>query len=75
MERIVEFFHAGGTFMYINLACAIISLAIIIDRTVFMIRSASVNGSVMLDMIRKLLVSKRLDRAIKLCSRSTAPLL
>jgi biopolymer transport protein ExbB/TolQ len=75
MERIAEFFHAGGLFMYLNLAIATISLAIIVDRTVFMIRSGSLNANVMLDMIRKLLISKRLDRAIKLVSRSNAPLL
>jgi biopolymer transport protein ExbB/TolQ len=75
MERIAEFFHAGGLFMYLNLGIAIIALAIIVDRAVFMIRSGSLNANVMLDMIRKLLISKRLDRAIKLVSRSAAPLL
>ena len=75
MERIAEFFHQGGLFMYINMFCAIVAVAVIIDRSVFFIRSSSVSGNGLLDMVRKLLLSKRLDKAIKMCSLATGPLL
>jgi biopolymer transport protein ExbB/TolQ len=75
MERVAELFHTGGVFMHINLLCAVVALAIIVDRTIFLIRSGTVNGKVLYEMLRRMILAKRLDRAIKMCSSAAGPIL
>jgi biopolymer transport protein ExbB/TolQ len=75
MENIAEFFAAGGLFMYINLGCAVAALAVIIDRTIYIFRSGSVNGNVVLQAIRKSLVARKLDRAIKMTTERRSPVM
>ena len=44
MQGLARFLEEGGTLMYINLVVSIITLAIIIDRSVFFLGKGSVNA-------------------------------
>src|SRR6266850_17609 len=73
MQALAEFIEKGGTFMYLNLVCSAITLAIIVERTVFFLGKGSVNARAFLEQIRKLVAANNIDRAIKLCSATEAP--
>ncbi len=73
MQHIKEFFDEGGFFMYVNLVCSAITIAIIVERTIFFLGKGSVNAKAFLEQIRKLVAANNVDRAIKLCSATDAP--
>jgi biopolymer transport protein ExbB/TolQ len=73
MQGFAKFLEDGGTFMYFNLATSIIVLSMIIDRLIFFLVKSSVNARAFLENIRKLVLAGNLDRAVKLCSATTAP--
>jgi biopolymer transport protein ExbB/TolQ len=73
MQHIAEFFEQGGFFMYVNLVCSTITIAIIVERTIFFLGKGSVNAKAFLEQIRKLVAANNVDRAIKLCSATEAP--
>jgi biopolymer transport protein ExbB/TolQ len=59
--------------MYLNLVTSVIVLAVIVDRLIFFLVKSSVNARAFLENIRKLVLANNLDRAVKLCSATTAP--
>lgn len=73
MQHIAEFFEQGGFFMYVNLICSTITIAIIVERTIFFLGKGSVNAKAFLEQIRKLVAANNIDRAVKLCSATDAP--
>jgi biopolymer transport protein ExbB len=73
MQGFAKFLHDGGTLMYFNLLTSIIVLSIIVDRVVFFLVKSSVNARAFLENIRKLVLANNLDRAVKLCSATSAP--
>lgn len=73
MQGLAEFFEHGGLFMYLNLFCSAATLAIIVERTIYFLGKGSVNVRAFLEQIRKLVVASNVDRAIKLCSATEAP--
>jgi biopolymer transport protein ExbB len=73
MQHIAEFFEQGGFFMYVNLICSTIAIAVIVERTIFFLGKGSVNAQAFLEQIRKLVAANNVDRAIKLCSATEAP--
>ena len=73
MQHLAEFFEQGGFFMYVNLICSTITLAFIVERTIFFLGKGSVNAKAFLEQIRKLVAANNVDRAIKLCSATEAP--
>jgi len=73
MQGFAKFLHDGGTLMYFNLGTSIIVLSIIVDRLLFFLVKSSVNARAFLENIRKLVLANNLDRAVKLCSATTAP--
>ncbi len=73
MQALSEFLEVGGHFMYINLGCSVLVLAIITDRTIFFLGKGGVNAKAFLEQIRKLVLANNVDRAVKLCSATTAP--
>jgi biopolymer transport protein ExbB len=73
MQAIAEFLEKGGTFMYFNLVVSVVALAIIVDRLIFFFGKSSVNARAFLEQIRKLVLANNVDRAVKLCSATTAP--
>ena len=74
MQGLAKFLEEGGTLMYINLVVSIITLAIIIDRAIFFLGKGSVNAKAFLEQIRKLVLANNIDRAVKLCSATEAPI-
>src|SRR5688572_28856948 len=73
MQGFAQFLEEGGPFMYINLVTSVIVLAVIIDRLIFFLGKSSVNAKAFLEQIRKLVLANNVDRAVKLCSATTAP--
>lgn len=73
MQAIAEFFHEGGPFMYANILCSAVTIAIIVERTIFFVGKGSVNARAFLEQLRKLLAANNVDRAVKLCSATEAP--
>ena len=73
MQGIAEFFATGGPFMYLNVICSAATIAIIIERVIFFLGKGSVNARAFLEQIRKLVAANNVDRAVKLCSATEAP--
>jgi biopolymer transport protein ExbB len=73
MQGFAKFLEDGGTLMYINLLCSVIVIAMIIERLIFFLVKSSVNARAFLEQIRKLVLANNVDRAVKLCSATSAP--
>lgn len=73
MQAFAEFIEKGGSMMYVNLGVSVIVLALLVDRLIFFLGKSSVNAKAFLEQIRKLVLANNVDRAIKLCSATTAP--
>ncbi len=73
MQSIAAFFEEGGFFMYVNVVCSVIAIAIIVERTIFFLGKGSVNARAFLEQIKKLVDANNVDRAVKLCSATEAP--
>src|SRR5262245_55080538 len=73
MQAFAKFLEEGGTLMYLNLVVSVIVIAIIVDRVIFFFGKGSVNARAFLEQIRKLVLANNVDRAVKLCSATTAP--
>ena len=48
-------------------------MALILDRAIFFLGKGSVNAKAFLEQIRKLVLANNIDRAVKLCSATEAP--
>jgi len=73
MQGFAKFLEDGGTLMYFNLLCSVIVIAMIIERLIFFLVKSSVNARAFLEQIRKLVLANNVDRAVKLCSATSAP--
>jgi biopolymer transport protein ExbB/TolQ len=73
MQAFAKFLEEGGPLMYVNLGCSVLVLALIADRLIFFLGKSSVNAKAFLEQIRKLVLANNVDRAVKLCSATTAP--
>ena len=73
MQAFAKFIEDGGTLMYVNLGVSVIVLALLVDRFIFFLGKSSVNARAFLEQIRKLVLANNVDRAVKLCSATTAP--
>ena len=73
MQGIAEFIEKGGTMMYLNIGVSVIVIALVIDRFIFFLGKSSVNARAFLEQIRKLVLANNVDRAVKLCSATSAP--
>ena len=51
MQGLAQFLEQGGTLMYVNLVVSIITLAFIVDRTIFFLGKGSVNARAFLEQI------------------------
>jgi biopolymer transport protein ExbB/TolQ len=73
VHTIVTFFREGGFFMYPVLFVAALGTAVVIERLIYVARSA-VNGEPLWQPIQKSLAAGRVDDAIKLCQGKQQPL-
>ena len=67
-SSIKEFFEAGGFFMYVNLVTSVATIAIIVERIIFLVFKYNINGEAFMEQIQKLVMQNQIDRAIKLCN-------
>ncbi len=73
MQQLKEFFEQGGFFMYVNLLCSVIVVALIVDRSLFFLGKGAVNARAFLEQLRKLLTAGQLEKAQRLSQSSDAP--
>ena len=73
MQAMARFLEQGGPFMYFNMVTSVVVLAIIVDRLIFFFGKSAVNARAFLEQIRKLVLANNVDRAVKLCSATSAP--
>ena len=73
MQGLAEFFEHGGLFMYFNVLSSAATLAVIVERVIYFLGKGSVNARAFLEQIRKLVAANNVDRAVKLCSATEAP--
>jgi biopolymer transport protein ExbB len=73
MQSIAKFIEDGGTMMFLNIGVSVVVVALVIDRFIFFLGKSSVNARAFLEQIRKLVLANNVDRAVKLCSATTAP--
>src|SRR5438270_13568577 len=73
MQGLAEFFEHGGLFMYLNVFCSAATIAVIVERVIFFLGKGAVNAPAFLEQIRKLVAANNVDRAVKLCSATEAP--
>jgi biopolymer transport protein ExbB len=62
-----------GLFVAGNIVCSAVMIALIIERAIFFLGKGNVNGKAFLEQIRKLVAANNIDRAVKLCSATEAP--
>ena len=74
MHQLAEFFEQGGFFMYVNLLCSVIAITLIADRAIFFLGKGAVNARAFLEQIRKLVTGGNIDKALRLCQASDAPI-
>lgn len=75
MHKIWEALVDGAPFSFVNLFILAVVLAIIGERTVYMLTKYRVNSREFMAQIRKLVQAGNIDRAVKLCEAAPLPLL
>lgn len=73
MHQLAEFFEQGGFFMYVNLLCSVVTITLIADRAVFFLGKGAVSPRAFLEQIRKLVHAGSVDKAVRLCQSTDAP--
>lgn len=75
MQGFAEFAKDGGFFMWLNIVVLISVLAVVVERFIFLLFKGQINAKGLLEQLRKLIQANNVDRAIRLCSSTNAPLL
>jgi biopolymer transport protein ExbB/TolQ len=75
MQGLAKFIHEGGMFMYINMVFLVTVLAVVVERFIFLLFKGQINAKGLLEQLRKLIQANNVDRAIRLCGSTNAPLL
>ncbi len=75
MQGIAVFIEHGGFFMYLNILCLVTVLAIVVERFIYLLFKGQINAKGLLEQLRKLIQANNVDRAIRLCGSTNAPLL
>lgn len=72
---IAAFYEKVGWPFFVNMLVAIIVLATITERVIFLLSKFRVNSKELLAQVRKLVQANNIDRAIKLCEADDVPIL
>lgn len=75
MQGIAQFLEHGGWVMYTNIVCLVTVLAIVVERFIYILFKGQINAKGLLEQLRKLIQANNVDRAIRLCGSTNAPLL
>lgn len=68
MAELGHIIEQGGFFMQLNIFFLIVSIAVIVDRTIAVFFKFNLNGSRFMAQVEKLVVSDNIDKAVKLCN-------
>ncbi|MEM1023216.1 MAG: MotA/TolQ/ExbB proton channel family protein [Myxococcota bacterium] len=68
MAELGKTIEHGGPFMMMNIGFLIISIAVIIDRTIAVFFQLHLDGQRFMAQVEKLVVSNNIDKAVKLCN-------
>jgi biopolymer transport protein ExbB/TolQ len=68
MDYVAESFATGFPWMHAILLTAILALAIIIERFIFLFFRYNINARAFMAQVQKLVMGNNIDRAIKLCN-------
>ncbi|MEO0076817.1 MAG: MotA/TolQ/ExbB proton channel family protein [candidate division WOR-3 bacterium] len=66
-------FKAGGTIMYFLLACAVIGLALIIERIITIFVKMRLNAKVFVADLIKVIEKNGINEGVKICNQTTSP--
>jgi biopolymer transport protein ExbB len=75
MQGIANLLRHGDFLMYMNIVVLITVLAVVVERFVFLLFKGQINAKGLLEQLRKLIQANNVDRAIRLCGSTNAPLL
>lgn len=68
MAELGHIIETGGGAMIVNIFFLIVSIAVIIDRTIAVFFQLNLNGGRFMSQVEKLVVSDNIDKAVKLCN-------
>ena len=68
MAELGHIIETGGAPMIVNIFFLMVSIAIIIDRTIAVFFQLNLNGGRFMSQVEKLVVSDNIDKAVKLCN-------
>lgn len=68
MTDFATFYADGGVWMHAIATCAVLGLAVVIERFIFLFFRFNINGQQFFNQIQKLVMANNIDRAIKLCN-------
>jgi biopolymer transport protein ExbB len=68
MSTIITFFKEGGLWMIPIAFISFLTLAITVERVIFIFFRYNINGAAFMAQIQKLVMANNIDRAIKLCN-------
>lgn len=66
-DTVVQFFHDGGLFLYINIFWFAAAVAIVVERVIVLFFRYNLNAGPFMEQITKLVMAGNPDRAVKLC--------
>lgn len=75
MQGIADLLKHGDFLMFTNIVVLITVLAVVVERFVFLLFKGQINAKGLLEQLRKLIQANNVDRAIRLCGSTNAPLL
>lgn len=75
MQGLATFIEHGGFFMYVNMIFLVTVLATVVERFIYLLFKGQINAKGLLEQLRKLIQANNVDRAIRLCGSTNAPLL
>ncbi len=74
-DLVIEFFHDGGPFLYINMFWLAAAIAVTVERVVTLFFRYNLNAAPFMEQITKLVMAGNPDRAVRLCGAApNAPL-
>lgn len=68
LDDVKLFFEQGGHFMYVNVCSLTIALTVVIERTIRLCMSYSINSKRLMEQIAALIAGDQIERAIKITS-------
>lgn len=75
MQGLANLLRHGDILIYMNILVLVVVLAVVVDRFVFLLFKGQINAKGLLEQLRKLIQGNNVDRAIRLCGSTNAPLL